>query len=318
MHVPAVTVLVIDPAAERYTGRLVALFGERIIALAAADLAAASEHVADAQVVVGIGRELTADFLAGMPRLEWVQCLITGTDHLSPILAGRPEVLLTSARGIHGPQMSEMALLHMLALSRNVRRTARNQVAHVWQRLPQRVLYGKRVAIVGVGPAGEAVGRVCKALGMTVYGVSRTPRQLPFFDRFHGMTDLVEVAGEVDFLVLTIPYNEDTHHLVNAEVLAAMRPTSALVNIARGRVVDEAALIDALREGRIGGAGLDVFEEPELAPNSPLWDMDNVFITSWMAGFSDIYVEQALPVVEENMRRFLDGERAQMRNVVAP
>jgi phosphoglycerate dehydrogenase-like enzyme len=210
-----------------------------------------------------------------------------------------------------------MALLHMLALSRDVRRTARNQVAHVWQRIPQRLLYRKRVAVVGVGVIGEAVGRVCKALGMTVYGVSRTPKELAFFDHFHSIADLVGVASEVDFLVVTIAYTEQTHHLVNAEVLAAMRPTSALVNIARGRVVDERALIEALQDGRIAGAGLDVFDEPELSADSPLWDMDNVFITPWLAGFSDIYFEQTIPLVEENMRCFLAGRRPMMRNVVA-
>lgn len=126
----------------------------------------------------------------------------------------------------------------------------------------------------------------------------------------------MEAVRDLDYLVIAIPYGPETEGLVGAEVIAAMKPTAILVNLARGRVVDEDALVDALREGRIGGAGLDVFATEPLPPDSPLWVLDNVLVTPHLAGWSDRYVEQALTVVEPNLRDYLAGERGRLRNVV--
>ena len=245
-----------------------------------------------------------------------MQCLLSGYEHIQPALAGRDDVLVTTAAGIHGPQMSEVALLHMLMLGRGVRTMLRNQDEHVWQRLPQRILEEKVVGIVGMGAVGMNLARICKALGMTVYGVSRTEREIECVDRVFRREELTAVASQVDYLVLVVPAEPETTHLVDASVLAAMKPTACLINLARGSIVDEEALIAALERGEIGGAGLDVFAVEPLPAESPLWALPNVTITPHMGGLHDRYAEQTLAVLEPNLTHYLEGHTEQMINLV--
>ncbi len=151
---------------------------------------------------------------------------------------------------------------------------------------------------------------------MTVVGITATPRDLEAFDKFYPRAELLQAAGEVDFLILTVPHSPETDKIVNAELLSAMKPTAFLINIARGGVVDEAALIEALRSGEIAGAGLDVFFEEPLPAESPLWKMENVVITPHVGGMSDNYIEQVLPIFEENLRHYMNGDRRSMINIV--
>ena len=132
----------------------------------------------------------------------------------------------------------------------------------------------------------------------------------------HASSELAKVAGELDFLVLLTPLTDKTRNSVDAKVFAAMKPKSFLVNLARGGVVDEAALLDALKSGRIGGAALDVFNEEPLPADHPFWSMENVIITTHQGGFCDVYIDHALPTVETNMRCFLNGYIGGMINVV--
>jgi len=175
----------------------------------------------------------------------------------------------------------------MMALSRQVPQLVRNQAAHVWDRINPRVLDGRTIAILGVGAIAEHVAKVCQAFGMTTLGISRTPRKLDGFDAIYPREKLLEAVAQADFLLALVPYTKDNDKIVNAAVFDVMKPTAYLINIARGGVVDETALVKALRDGKIAGAGLDVFEEAPLPPSHPLWDMDNVFITPFIGGRSD-------------------------------
>lgn len=276
----------------------------------------AEPYLAAAEVLVTVGHGFTAEVAGRMPSLRWVQSMITGTDVFRAALAGRPEVLLTSARGIHGPQMAEAALFHMLCLARDVRRTVHAQDEHRYEPWDPHVLDGRTVGIVGIGVVGEHVARACKALGMTVVGITRTPRPVDGVDRMVAREELAAAAADVDFLVLTVPLDEGTRHIVDARVLGAMKPTAYLVNLARGGNVDTVALLDALRSGSIAGAGLDAFDEEPLPPDDPLWELDNVFVTPHMGGRSERYVDGLLRVLEPNLRCWLDGDLASMTNVV--
>jgi D-2-hydroxyacid dehydrogenase (NADP+) len=151
---------------------------------------------------------------------------------------------------------------------------------------------------------------------MTVVGISSGPRATPGFDRMHSRDDLLKVASELDFLVLLTPLTPATRHSINAQVLSAMKPTSFLINLARGGVVDEPALIEALKAKRIAGAALDVFNEEPLPAAHPFWAMENVIITTHQGGFCDVYIDYALPTVAANMRAFLAGNIGGMINVV--
>jgi D-2-hydroxyacid dehydrogenase (NADP+) len=229
----------------------------------------AEPWLATTHVLVTVGRDLTVDAVARMPALAWMQSMLTGVDGALAALAERPSVLLTSATGIHGSQMSEAALFHMLCLSRDVRRIVHLQDEQRWDHWDPRVLDGKTAGIVGIGVVGEHLAPLCKALGMTVIGVSRTSRPVAGIDRMYPREELAVAAAEVDFLILTVPLTAETERIVDARVFAAMKPTAYLVNVARGGVVDTSALVDALRAGTIAGAGLDAFDAEPLPPGKP-------------------------------------------------
>jgi phosphoglycerate dehydrogenase-like enzyme len=204
----------------------------------------------------------------------------------------------------------------MLALYRQVRRLAKNQDNHTWDRFLPYVLENRLVAIMGLGAIAEHMARCFRALGMTVYGISRTNRKIEGIDKVFSRDELTEAVKDVDFLIALVPFNLETHNIIDAKVFYAMKPSACLINVARGGVVDEAALIDALKNGEISGAGLDVFEESPLPDNSPLWDMENVFITPFTGGRSDKYAERILTVIEPNIRAYLDGTTKYMKNIV--
>jgi D-2-hydroxyacid dehydrogenase (NADP+) len=250
-------------------------------------------------------------------KLQWIQGLGTGVDYLTNLPSLRKEVLITSMRGIHGPQMSEMAFLQMLSLGRNFPQMVRNQDLALWEPWPGKLLWQKKVGILGLGVIGEELARKCKAFGMTVYGIDIVRKETDSVDHFYGPQDIVKVAAEVDYLIIVAPNTPQTYQIVNEKVLSAMKPTAFLINIARGELVDEDALIKALEAGEIAGAALDAFVQEPLPADHPFWKMRNVIVTSHVGGRSDIYIEQTLPIIEENLRRFLKGERKDLVNLVA-
>lgn len=265
--------------------------------------------------IIAKAQDVYAEYVAAMPGLDWIQALTTGIDPLRTLKLAST-VTITSTRGMHAPQMAELTFLLMLSLSRNVPRIFANQREARWERWGQHLLFGKTVAIVGVGSISEALALRCQAFGMKVLGIS-SRASAEGFDELHPREQLPAVAARADFLVLLVPYTPETHHLVNAAVLKAMKPTGFLVNVARGNVVDEAALVGALQRREIAGAGLDVFATEPLPQTSPLWALDNAVITPHIGGLSDIYAEQALPVILANIRAYLAGDPSAMQNRVA-
>ena len=284
--------------------------------LTAVDLPAADDRIAEAEVIVAVDHTFTDDRLERAAKLKWIHTMTTGTNAILGSRALRPAVVVTSTRGIHGPQMSEMALMYMLNLARDYPRMLDNQRRHIWKRWTQTRLHGKTVAILGLGLTAEALAPRCKAFGMTVLGITRTPRAVAGFDRLYSYAQLEEVAALADFLVVLAPHSPATDGIINAKVLAAMRPSAFLLNLARGGLCDEDALIDALRNKRIAGAGLDVFRTEPLPAASPLWDMHNVLITAHCSGSSDDNNALTWPLIETNMHCFLENRCAEMINLV--
>ena len=273
-------------------------------------------YIADADVLVTFGPMMSEHVLEKAAKLKWIQALGSGVDGITDRPALRRDVVVTNLHGIHGPPVSEAALMAMLALARGLPRTLRNQQQHKWERYPASLLKGKTAVIFGVGAIAAELAAKCKVFGMRVTGVSSTPREVPGFDRLFPRAELELAAREADFFVLLTPYSAATRGSVGAEVFAAMKPSSYLINLARGGVVDEDAMITALLQGRIAGAALDVFSQEPLPENHPLWAMDNVIITPHQGGFYDEYVNEALPVIEHNLRKFLCGDRAGMIHLV--
>jgi D-2-hydroxyacid dehydrogenase (NADP+) len=276
-------------------------------------------YLADAEILMTHGPYLStrSDYVLGhMPKLRWVQGTGTGMDNIIDRPSLPADVLVTNMRGAHGAQMSEAAIGSMLALARQMPRSIRNQDNHVWERWLPQIIHGKTVGILGVGVIAEALAPRCKALGMTVVGFSSSQRVIEGFDRILPVGELKPTAPDLDFLVLLTPYSEATHHIVNEDILMALKPGSYLINLARGGVLDEAALIKVLDAGRVSGAALDVFSTEPLPPEHRFWSMENVIITCHMGGLTDDYHLQALPIIEKNLRHYLAGEGDQMINVV--
>jgi D-2-hydroxyacid dehydrogenase (NADP+) len=308
--------LIVWPEPELYIEKLSDAFPDLRVR-GAADWASAPDDIGGTEILFSHGRGLTPELLARMPQLAWLQVLMSGTEHLTELRAEHPQILVSSCSGIHGPQMAESALLHMLALSRSVVSGERARDGRRWTAMrPVTALERKTVVIVGTGTSGLQLARLCKLLDMTVWAVTRSPRAIDGVDRCFTREQLLEAVGGADYVVLVMPVEPDTTGLVGGEVFAAMRSSAFLVNLARGAVVDEPALIEALRSGQIAGAGLDVFAVEPLPPESPLWELENVFITPHIAGRSDRYNEQALAVGADNLSHYLAGEREQMRNVI--
>jgi phosphoglycerate dehydrogenase-like enzyme len=313
-----ITVVVEDADAEQYTDALAPRFPSvRFIGIRTVDeMAARIGELGAAEVLITKGRSMRPDIIDQLPELRWVQSLLAGVDRFASVLRFRPGIILTSTRGMHATQMAEMALTQMLVLARDVPRSVRNADQHLWERWSPHVLRDKCVGVVGLGASGQEVGRLCEAVGMRAIGVSRTPGQRASFDEVYGYESLAEAASIVDFLVLTLPYLPDTEGIVGEAVLSAMKPSSFLINIARGGVVDEDALVRALQRHGIAGAALDVFRTEPLPPGSALWDLPNVFLTSHMAGMSEHYVEQALRIVQPNLDCYLSRKTNEMANRV--
>jgi len=304
---------------EQYRARLSRLFPDITIDVVA-DKAKAESAIKAADMLLTFGqmlKNLKFD-LKDAVNLKWIQALGTGLDGITDQPALKPSVTVTSLHGVHGAPVSEAAMAGMLALSRDIPRFARNQDTRTWGRWPAKLLHEKTVGILGIGVIAEALAPKCKAFGMTVVGITSAKRQLASFDSMHGIDELPAVLPQLDYLVLLTPYSPATHHMIDAKVFAAMKPTAYLINVARGGVVDEDAMVAALRDKKIAGAALDVFENEPLPPDHPLWSMPNVIITTHQGGFCDTYVDLAMPILERNMRCFLNGDLKGMVNVARP
>lgn len=304
-------------------GRDAAFFAERLAKAlpalrfqAARDPAEALAKCADAEILVIRTDEIFAELIDKMPKLRLIQALTTGTDHIQALPNLPKHVTLAAARGFHGPQMSELAFIFMLHFMRDFRDLFATQDAHRWNRVEQSILVDRAAVIVGVGAIAEDLAQKCKAFGMRTVGVSDGRTQAPYFDAILPRAKLNEAAAQADFLIVLTPHTRETTDLIDAAVFDAMKPTGVLINIARGGVVDEDALIAALRAGKIRGAGLDVFKVEPLPKESPLWDMPNVFITSHVGGMADTYGDQVMPLLVENLRAFVEDQPEKMRFIV--
>lgn len=296
------TILIHDSEATFYAAELAREFpGANYVA--APDLDQAMASAPHAEVLIGLAPKLPPSLIAAMTRLEWIQALTTGVDNLDP-----PEgVAITNCHGIHGPQMSELAVLLMLSGLRRFPQMLAAQMRAKWDRQPQPLLWGKTACIVGLGAIAEHLANLLGAFGMKVIGVSSGRRDVPGFAHIYPREDLLEAAGEADFLILLTAYGPATHHIVDIQVIAAMKPTAHLINLSRGGCLDETALSEALQNNRIAGAALDVFSQEPLPPESPLWQMPRLTITPHIGGFSDNYPSQALPIIARNLADYLAG-----------
>lgn len=266
----------------------------------------------------------TDEIMSKAEKLKWIHSIYSGVDFLTHLNAIPKDVIITSSRGIHGPQVSELVFYFMLSFNRNFPRIYRNQQNRIWERwapdnsadeVRAGILCNKTVCILGLGIIGKELSQKCKAFGMTVYGVARTDKLAHTVDHFSKLDGLPDVLKKVDFFVSILPSTAETFKMVGEKEFSLMQPNSIFINVGRGDTVDEEALVEALKKGKIGGAGLDCFFTEPLPTESPLWDMENVVMTPHIGGQCDAYVEQVLPIFEENLKRFVNDEQHNLINI---
>jgi phosphoglycerate dehydrogenase-like enzyme len=246
------------------------------------------------------------------PKLRWVQLTSAGVDRAARSGLLESEIMLTSASGLHATPIGEFVLCVMLMFCKGAPKFIRAQQRHEWARHMSQELFGKTVGVVGLGHIGTEVARLSKAFGCRVIATRRSITERisdELVDELLPPGELPALLGESDFVVLSVPLTNETRHIIGEAELRAMKPSGVLINIARGAVVDEASLVRALKEGWIGGAGLDVFEREPLPPDSELWDLENVIVSPHLSGGTEIYNQRAAGIFCENLRRYLGGER---------
>ena len=275
---------------------------------------------ADVLVCSGLWRN---DLPAIAPKLKFVQSASAGTDQYDRAVFRAHGLRLASGQGVNANAVSEHAIALMLALLRRIPEARDNQAKRFWRGMMgdfakrEDEAGGKTAVVVGLGRIGGRIARLCKALGMQVVGVRRNVAGgAEGADEVHSFRDLKAVLPRADFLILACPLTEDTRGLVDAAALALLKPTAQVINVARGRVVDEPAIIAALQAGRIAGAALDVTADEPLPQDSALWTMPNVLITPHTAGETHMYEDNVLDVMMENIARLQRGEAALVNQIV--
>ena len=258
---------------------------------------------------------------AQAPKLRWVQLHSAGVDHVMDTPLWGSEVAITTASGIHPPNMVEYVYMVVLAFAHHLPRMLFYQAraewpSQRWAKFVPEELRAATMGVIGYGSVGQEVGRLAHAFGMRVLGMRRgvAGYELPDLagghqpDQSYASDQLIEMLPECDYVVLAVPFTSATYHLIDRAALRAMKPTALLINVARGPVVDEAALVDALRAGWIAGAALDVFEQEPLPADSPLWTLENVILSPHVAGFTPHYDDRGTALFAENLRRYLAAE----------
>ena len=262
------------------------------------------------------------------PNLRWLQLHTAGVDHVIGTPVWNSDVLITTMSGIHASVIAEYVFASILAFTYRIPRMLSYQhraewPSGRWDLFAHRELRGQTLGVIGYGSIGREVARLAHAFGMRVLAVKRDPSQradpgwrLPgtgdpegtIPERIFPPDTLQEMLPQCDFVVLAVPLTAATRQLIGEAELRAMKPTAYLVNIARGGVIDEEALVRALQEGWIAGAGLDVYSREPLPADSPLWRLDNVILSPHVSGFTLNYDEWATDLFAENLRRYLNGE----------
>jgi phosphoglycerate dehydrogenase-like enzyme len=275
---------------------------------------------ADVLVISGLWRN---DLLEHAPKLRFIQTISAGTDLFDKELIARRGVRLASAKGVNERAVSEHAMALILSLTRRLPEARDNQARRFFRPMigaadaREDELAGKTLLIIGLGRIGGRLARLAKAFEMRVIGVRRDPKSgQNGADEVHGMEALERLLPQADVVALTCPLTPETEKLIDARRLALMKPTALLANLARGRCLDEAALVAALEKEALAGAALDVFVEEPLPTCSPLWTTKNVFITPHTGGETRRYEENVLDVLLDNLGRLARGETALRNEVV--
>jgi glyoxylate/hydroxypyruvate reductase A len=268
----------------------------------------------EAEVMLDVDQPSTSDFLQRVPRVRWIQSSSSGVgEWVRRLGLLDAPITVTNAAGIHAMPLAEFALFAMLYFAKRWPRMAAEQRAHHWERCTIDTLAGKTVGIVGLGQVGRTVAQLATPFGLRVIGIRRGAGESNV-DHVQLTSELGTLLSVSDYVVLSVPHTSETAGMIGKDQLAQLKAGAVLINIARGNIVDEPALIDALTSGRLGGAALDVFSREPLAVDSPLWDMPNVLVTPHSMSTACDENVRLTDLFCDNLRRYVNGKP--LRNVV--
>jgi phosphoglycerate dehydrogenase-like enzyme len=286
---------------------------EVILAYGAKDLLSKTDD-ADVIITWSIPPIVNRDFIEfckGAKSLKWIHSFIAGVDVFMNSEICDMDIIITCTKGIHSFPMADHTLAYIFAFLRAFPVFIRSQLNRKYDTQAESLCdetYEKTVGIIGLGNIGHYIAQKCKLLGMRVVAVKRTPIESEWVDHCYSNEELGLLLKESDFVVVTVPLTKDTQKLIGEKELRMMKKSAYLINIARGGVIDQEALIRVLKENAIAGAGLDVFEEEPLPQDSPLWDIPNVIITPHVAARSPYYMDRAIKVAIDNLQRYTRDE----------
>lgn len=280
-------------------------------------LDAALLYSEDAEILITYGEDLNSDILTQLPNLKWIQVISAGVERMPLQALEDRGIIVTNARGIHRTPMSEYTLGVMLNHSRRMQYFVEQQQKQVWDRSPRiNELAGKTLGILGAGAIGSEIARKAKTFDMNVLGVNQSGKVERNFDQMYTLQQLDHILAVSDYIVIVLPITPTTTNLIGERELRLMKSSAVLINIARGAIVQDEALIRALSENWIEAAYLDVFVEEPLPSNHPYWTLNNCWITPHISGRSPHYMNRALAIFEQNLHVYIRGDVEQLHNRV--
>ncbi|KEO83060.1 D-2-hydroxyacid dehydrogenase [Tumebacillus flagellatus] len=280
------------------------------------NIEAAFQDLPDAEILITYGEDLTPEHIKRCTNLKWIMVISAGLELMPFPEIDEQNILVTNAKGIHKGPMSEYTLGMILMFSRRFVTLYQNQTKQLWDRTIRiDELAGQTLGIIGAGAIGSEIARKAKAFDMHVLGMTASKREVEGVDEMFDADGLDEVLKRSDYVVVIVPLTEQTKGMIGAREIGLMKESAVLINIARGQVVDEDALLQALREQKIRGAGLDVFVEEPLPQSHPFWGLDNVVVTPHLSSRSPKYMERAQEIFQHNLRVFTTGA-GEMINVI--
>ena len=261
-----------------------------------------------AECLITFGEDLSEGVIQLADNLKWIQVVSAGVDLLPFPIIKQKGIVITNVRGIHAIPMSEYTISAILQLARKTSDIFLNQLNSKWDRsIRVNEVYGATVGIIGLGAIGQAIAAKARAFNMRVVGINSDGRAVTDVDKVYRMSQLKELLSESDYVVVIVPLTAETRKLIGEQELKMMKKTAYLINIARGEIVDERALLNALKNRELAGAVLDVFSQEPLSAAHSFWKLDNCLITPHISGRSPKYMERALEIFENNLDRYLVG-----------
>ncbi|MBU3100952.1 MULTISPECIES: phosphoglycerate dehydrogenase [Clostridium] len=268
-----------------------------------------NEELADIEVLVCYDPFKTLD-IKKMKKLKWIQLSSIGIDQLPLEYVKKSSIIVTNNKGGYSIPMGEWIVLKTLEMLKNSKKLYKNQVDKKWKMDTSLLeLYGKTIGFIGTGTIANEAAKRFQGFGVTILGVNTSGHDAEYFDRCYAMDKLREMLNLCDVVVVTVPYTKSTHHLINKDMVNSMKDGTFFINVARGNIVDEHFLIKSLKNGKLAGAAIDVYEEEPLKENSELWELDNIILTSHNSWISQMRNERRFETIYENMKRYIISEK---------